>query len=158
MCCVTVWSYQLLRFHQIDVYSQLGTHRKWFFPRYRVSCWFLPSICICLRSLFPTSIAQRQVEIDTCSSTQHSTYRESRQIRSEDKPEIVRLCNRIGLVDKMKDPKKVEMALWKIIPPEEGNSFCHRLVNHGREVCTARTKPYCDKCCLQDICKKVDVK
>ena len=70
----------------------------------------------------------------------------------------IRLCNRIGLVDKMKDPKKVEMALWKIIPPEEGNSFCHRLVNHGREVCTARTKPYCDKCCLQDICKKVDVK
>ena len=70
----------------------------------------------------------------------------------------IRLCNRIGLVDKMKDPKKVEMALWKIIPPEEGNSFCHRLVNHGREICTARTKPYCDKCCLQDICKKVDVK
>ena len=70
----------------------------------------------------------------------------------------IRLCNRIGLVDKMKNPKKVEMALWKIIPPEEGNSFCHRLVNHGREVCTARTKPYCDKCCLQDICKKVDVK
>ena len=70
----------------------------------------------------------------------------------------IRLTNRMGLVDGIKEPKKVEMALWKIIPPEEGNSFCHRLVNHGREVCTARTKPYCDKCCLQDICKKVDVK
>ena len=65
----------------------------------------------------------------------------------------IRLCNRIGLV-KEKDPKRVEMALWKIIPPEEGNDFCHRLVDHGRAVCTARTKPYCDKCCLNDICGK----
>ena len=53
----------------------------------------------------------------------------------------IRLCNRIGLVDNCKDPAKVEKALWKIIPPEEGNGFCHRLVDHGRAVCTARTKP-----------------
>ena len=66
----------------------------------------------------------------------------------------IRLSNRIGLVDNMKEPKKVEMALWKIIPPEEGNDLCHRLVNHGRDVCTARTKPYCDRCCLNDICAK----
>lgn len=66
----------------------------------------------------------------------------------------IRLTNRIGLVDNIKDPKKVEMALWKIIPEDEGNSFCHRLVYHGREVCTARTRPYCDKCCLADICQK----
>lgn len=66
----------------------------------------------------------------------------------------IRLCNRIGLVKNEKDPKKVEMALWKIIPPEEGNGLCHRFVEHGRAVCTARTKPYCDKCCLNDICKK----
>ncbi|MDE6213004.1 MAG: endonuclease III [Lachnospiraceae bacterium] len=66
----------------------------------------------------------------------------------------IRLCNRIGLVDGIKEPKKVEMALWEIVPPEEGNDLCHRFVNHGREVCTARTKPYCDKCCLEDICKK----
>ena len=66
----------------------------------------------------------------------------------------IRLSNRIGLVDNMKEPKKVEMALWKIIPPEEGNDLCHRLVNHGRDVCTARTKPYCDRCCLNDICEK----
>ena len=64
----------------------------------------------------------------------------------------IRLTNRIGLVDGLKEPKKVEMALWKIIPPEEGSDFCHRLVYHGREVCTARTKPYCDRCCLADIC------
>lgn len=66
----------------------------------------------------------------------------------------IRLVNRMGLVDNIKEPKKVEMALWKLIPPKEGSSFCHRLVYHGREVCTARTKPYCDKCCLKDICPK----
>ncbi len=70
----------------------------------------------------------------------------------------IRLTNRMGLVDGVKETKKVEMALWKIIPPEEGSDFCHRLVYHGRDVCTARTKPFCDKCCLEDICKKVGVK
>ena len=69
----------------------------------------------------------------------------------------IRLANRIGLVDGIKEPKKVEMALWKIIPPEEGNDLCHRFVYHGREVCTARTKPYCDRCCLDDVCKKTGV-
>lgn len=66
----------------------------------------------------------------------------------------IRLSNRIGLVDGIKDPKKVEMELWKIIPPEESNNFCHRLVDHGRAVCTARTSPHCDKCVLADVCKK----
>lgn len=65
----------------------------------------------------------------------------------------IRLSNRIGLVDGIKEPKKVEMALWKIVPPEEGNSLCHRLVDHGREVCTARTNPHCERCCLADICR-----
>lgn len=66
----------------------------------------------------------------------------------------IRLVNRIGLVDGIKEPKKVEMELWKIIPPEEGSDFCHRLVFHGRDICTARTKPHCEKCCLEDICQK----
>lgn len=66
----------------------------------------------------------------------------------------IRLVNRMGLVDGIKEPKKVEMALWKLIPPEEGSDFCHRLVYHGREICTARTAPHCEKCCLEDICKK----
>ena len=69
----------------------------------------------------------------------------------------IRLSNRIGLVDGIKEPGKVEKELWKIIPPEEGNELCHRLVDHGRAVCTARTKPYCDKCCLKDVCAKVGV-
>ncbi len=64
----------------------------------------------------------------------------------------IRLCNRIGLVDNIKDPKKVEMILRKLISPEESNNFCHRMVDHGRAVCSARTKPACDRCCLNDIC------
>ena len=66
----------------------------------------------------------------------------------------IRLVNRFGLVDGVKEPAKVEKELWKLIPPEEGNDFCHRLVDHGRAVCTARTAPYCDKCCLNDVCRK----
>lgn len=66
----------------------------------------------------------------------------------------IRLVNRMGLVDQIKDPKKVEMALWEIIPPEEGSDFCHRLVFLGRDICTARTKPHCEICCLRDICPK----
>ena len=64
----------------------------------------------------------------------------------------IRLCNKIGLVDGIKEPQKVEMALWKIIPPEEGSDLCHRFVMHGRAVCNAR-KPECEKCCLKDICR-----
>ena len=72
----------------------------------------------------------------------------------------IRLANRIGLVKNEKDPKspekdpkKVEMQLWNLIPPEEGNVFCHRLVLHGRQICTARTKPHCDLCSLNDLCR-----
>ena len=67
----------------------------------------------------------------------------------------IRLVNRMGLVDGIKEPKKGEMALWKVIPPDEGSDFCHRLVYHGRAVCTARTTPDCGNCCLKDVCKKI---
>ncbi|MCR5801356.1 MAG: endonuclease III [Lachnospiraceae bacterium] len=65
----------------------------------------------------------------------------------------IRLCNRIGLVKDEYDPAKVEKALWKIVPPEEGNNLCHRFVDHGRKVCSARKDPDCENCCLSDICK-----
>ena len=64
----------------------------------------------------------------------------------------IRLCNLIGLVDNIKEPAKVEKALWKIVPPEEGNMLCHRFVTHGRAVCVAR-RPNCAECCLKEICK-----
>ena len=69
----------------------------------------------------------------------------------------IRLVNRMGLVDGIKEPAKVEKELWKIIPGEEGSDFCHRLVNHGREICTARTKPFCERCCVKDLCIRAGV-
>ena len=64
----------------------------------------------------------------------------------------IRLSNRMGLVDGLKDPVKIETALRKILPPEKSSDFCHRLVLHGRAVCDAR-RPQCDVCCLHDVCK-----
>lgn len=66
---------------------------------------------------------------------------------------LIRLTNRMGLVD-TKDPKKVEMELKKILPPDESNDFCHRAVLHGRAVCTAR-KAHCENCAVNDVCKKI---
>lgn len=63
----------------------------------------------------------------------------------------IRLSNRLGFVKDEKDPYKVETALRKLIDPAESSDFCHRLVLHGREVCTAR-KPKCDSCCLAPCC------
>ena len=63
----------------------------------------------------------------------------------------IRISNRLGLCD-TKDPKKVEMELRKLLPPEESNSFCHRLVLFGREICEARS-PKCDMCPLKQQCK-----
>ncbi len=64
---------------------------------------------------------------------------------------MIRISNRIGLVN-VKDPYKIEMALKKIIPPEEGSDFCHRIVLFGRDICSAR-KPKCDICPMRDNCK-----
>ena len=64
----------------------------------------------------------------------------------------IRLCNLIGLVDNIKEPYKVEKALWQIIPPNEGNELCHRFVMHGRAICVAR-RPDCAHCCLADVCR-----
>lgn len=62
----------------------------------------------------------------------------------------IRIANRLGLA-KGKEPEKVEQQLRRILPPEESSDFCHRLVLHGRAVCTAR-KPYCDKCTIAPWC------
>lgn len=63
----------------------------------------------------------------------------------------IRLSNRIGLVN-VKDPEKIETQLREILPPEESSDFCHRLVLHGRAVCTARN-PKCGICCIAGLCK-----
>ncbi|MCC8022566.1 MAG: endonuclease III [Clostridiales bacterium] len=67
----------------------------------------------------------------------------------------IRISNRIGLVNN-KVPEKIETELRKLLPPEESNDFCHRLVLHGRAVCSAR-KARCGECVLDEICKKVGV-
>ena len=64
---------------------------------------------------------------------------------------LIRITNLLGLVDS-KDQKTIEFELKKILPPEESNDFCHRIVMHGRAVCIAR-RPQCDKCCMHDFCK-----
>ena len=69
---------------------------------------------------------------------------------------MIRISNRIGLVTE-KDPKKIELALKKIIPADEGSDFCHRIVLFGRDICSAR-KPKCDECPMEYNCKKVGVK
>lgn len=64
----------------------------------------------------------------------------------------IRITKRLGLHD-LKDQKKIEYALRDLLPPEESNDFCHRLVLHGRAVCTARNAK-CESCCMQDFCPK----
>ena len=64
----------------------------------------------------------------------------------------IRLSNRIGLVDGLKEPEKIERILRKELPPESSSQFCHCLVLHGRAVCDAR-KPVCEACCIRDLCE-----
>ncbi len=64
----------------------------------------------------------------------------------------IRITRRLGLHDET-DQKKIEFALRKLLPPKESNDFCHRLVLHGRAVCTAR-KAMCESCCMSVFCRK----
>ncbi len=64
----------------------------------------------------------------------------------------IRITRRLGLHD-LGDQKKIEFALRELLPPEESNDFCHRIVLHGRKVCTARS-PKCEDCCMREFCRK----
>ena len=66
----------------------------------------------------------------------------------------IRITGRLGLTDGSRDPLKVETQLRRVLPPEESNAFCHRLVLFGRDVCTARA-PKCAQCPLADTCPSV---
>ena len=66
----------------------------------------------------------------------------------------MRICERLGL-SKGRDPEKVEKQLRAILPPEESNDFCHRIVLYGREVCTARN-PKCGECPLAVHCTEIN--
>ena len=67
----------------------------------------------------------------------------------------IRISNRLGLVDGLKEPEKIERELRKILPPEKSSDFCHRIVLHGRAVCDAR-KPDCENCCLKSVCQTAE--
>ena len=69
----------------------------------------------------------------------------------------IRISNRLGLVDNLKEPEKIERELRKILPPEKSSDFCHRIVLHGRAVCDAR-KPDCENCCLKSVCQTAESK
>lgn len=64
----------------------------------------------------------------------------------------IRITRRLGLHTE-KDAKKIEFILRDLLPKEESNDFCHRLVLHGRAVCTAR-KAMCENCCMAEFCRK----
>jgi endonuclease-3 len=64
----------------------------------------------------------------------------------------IRITRRLGLHDES-DQKKIELILRKLLPADESNDFCHRLVLHGRAVCTAR-KAMCENCCMNEFCRK----
>ncbi len=64
----------------------------------------------------------------------------------------IRITRRLGLHNE-KDAKKIEFILRDLLPEEDSNDFCHRIVLHGRAVCTARNA-MCDKCCMSEFCKK----
>ena len=64
----------------------------------------------------------------------------------------IRISNRLGLVDNLKEPEKIERELRKVLPPESSSTFCHCIVLHGRAVCDAR-KPLCENCCVKHLCQ-----
>ena len=64
----------------------------------------------------------------------------------------IRICGRFGMYStEMKDPTKVEMIMKELISPSEQSDFCHRIVQFGRDTCSARS-PKCNECPIRDLC------
>lgn len=65
----------------------------------------------------------------------------------------MRICGRFGMYkEDLRDPNKIEKILLELLPYGEGSDFCHRIVNFGRDVCSARS-PKCNECPLKDLCE-----
>lgn len=65
----------------------------------------------------------------------------------------IRICGRFGMYpESQKDPRKTEDIMSALIPSEEQSDFCHRIVQFGRDVCTARS-PKCESCPVGDLCE-----
>ena len=66
---------------------------------------------------------------------------------------MIRICGRLGMYpQKLKDPHKVEIIMSELVVPEEQSDLCHRIVEFGRDVCSARA-PKCDKCPISHLCE-----
>lgn len=66
----------------------------------------------------------------------------------------MRICGRLGMyAEELRDPTKIEKILRELIAPEEGSDFCHRIVNFGREFCSARA-PRCSECPIAELCER----
>lgn len=68
---------------------------------------------------------------------------------------VLRISRRLGLTAH-RDPVKVERDLVELLPRGEWIDFSHRVIQHGRRVCTAR-RPRCDECPLEAICPRTGV-
>ncbi len=64
---------------------------------------------------------------------------------------FIRITKRLGF-HSTKDPLQIEKIMLEYIPEDESLDFCHRVVEHGRMVCTARS-PKCENCVLKSVCK-----
>ena len=63
---------------------------------------------------------------------------------------VGRLSRRLGLSTE-KNPEKVERDLMQLVPKKEWIVLSHRLILHGRRVCSARS-PRCGDCTLARWC------
>ena len=65
----------------------------------------------------------------------------------------IRICGRLGFYPQSeKDPVRVEKTLTNLVEPAEQSDLCHRLVQFGRDVCTAQ-RPKCDACPISHLCE-----
>ena len=64
----------------------------------------------------------------------------------------IRICGRFGMYSTdIKDAHKVEKIMSALVAPEKQSDFCHRIVQFGRDVCTARS-PSCGECPVAQLC------
>ncbi len=66
---------------------------------------------------------------------------------------VGRLSRRLGLTEQ-KDAVKVERDLMQMLPKKEWIQFSHRMIHHGRQVCSAR-RPTCEVCSMKKFCPKI---
>lgn len=65
----------------------------------------------------------------------------------------IRICGRFGMYpESLKDAHKVEKIMSALVEPQSQSDFCHRIVQFGRDVCTARS-PMCTECPLRENCE-----